>query len=66
MGAKRGVLGRHPNRMVALIPFIVALIGLLMWVLLTHPIAKRAGEYLFVIGAFWTVAPYAGEVTKLF
>lgn len=52
--------------MVALIPVIVALIGLLMWLLGGNATVKDIGRGLFFIGAFWTVGAYSTHMTKLF
>jgi positive regulator of sigma E activity len=52
--------------MIALIPLLVALIGLLLWLLAGNPVLKEIGKILFIIGAFWTVGGYSGKMTKLF
>lgn len=59
----------HPRRMIALIPLVVALIGLLMWVIPGPPrtaLINEIGKILFIIGAFCTVLSYVGNMTKLF
>jgi hypothetical protein len=50
------------------IPFIICLLGLLIWLIFTkwQKVADgwvaRVGEILFVVGLFWTVASHAGKV----
>jgi hypothetical protein len=41
--------------LVALIPLIVLVVGLLLWALGSRPIINKAGEYWFVIGSFFVV-----------
>jgi len=49
-------------------PFLVCLIGALLWLIFTkwQKIADawvaEFGKCMFVVGLFWTVAPYAGKV----
>ena len=49
-------------------PFIVCVIGALVWLIFTkwQKVADgwvaEAGKLTFFVGLFWTVAPYAGKV----
>ena len=49
-------------------PFIICLLGLLIWLLFTkwQKVADAwvadVGRICFIVGLFWTVAPYAGKV----
>lgn len=58
--------------LIAYVPFLVMLIGLLLWALAAtrsppvNGIVARAGEYMFAIGLLWTVYSYVGRTTKLF
>lgn len=52
--------------MIALIPLVVALVGLLMWLLAGNATVKEIGRILFIIGVLWTVFGYAGQTTKIF
>jgi hypothetical protein len=51
--------------LIAVIPFVVALLGLLMWVLSSHPKVQRAGEILFTVGVFWLVYSFSGKTLKI-
>lgn len=52
------------------IPFIVCILGLIAWIVLSAPspthwikaVLAKAAEWCFWIGFFWTLAPYAGKV----
>jgi 1,4-dihydroxy-2-naphthoate octaprenyltransferase len=49
------------------IPFIICVIGLILWLIfsktkLADPWVAEIGRLCFIIGLFWTVAPYAGKV----
>lgn len=52
-------------------PFIVMVIGFLIWLLLSRPsekphwikvVVSEAAKWCFIVGLFWTLAPYAGKV----
>jgi 1,4-dihydroxy-2-naphthoate octaprenyltransferase len=49
-------------------PFVICLIGALLWLIFTkwQKIADvwvaEFGKWCFIIGLFWTLAPYAGKV----
>lgn len=57
--------------MVALVPILVALVGLLMWGLCSRSssapsqFAAEVGRILFLVGTFWAVAGYSGRMVKL-
>ena len=52
------------------IPFLVCILGLIAWIALSAPssshwlkaLLAKTAEWCFVIGLFWTLAPYAGKV----
>ena len=44
---------------VAVVPFVVAVIGALMWGWCGNAQAKKMGEWLFVIGTLWLVQSMA-------
>lgn len=48
-----------------LLPFLVLVVGLLLWALAANPIVKESGRYLFVIGAAVTVWLSAHAVVHL-
>lgn len=55
--------------MVAYVPFIVALVGLLMWLIPQQPKYEKTravGQWLFIVGLFWFVGGLAGRTIKLF
>lgn len=53
--------------MIAYVPLIVALIGLLMFMLIRNaPDWKRVGEILFQCGAFISLLAYVGRMVKVF
>jgi hypothetical protein len=47
-------------------PFIVLIVGLLLWALAANPLVKDAGRMMFVIGLFWSVYAVVGHTVKLF
>ena len=50
--------------MTAYIPLLVCLVGLVIWALAAgnaKPIIAKIGEWMFVIGLFWTLAPLVGS-----
>jgi hypothetical protein len=51
--------------LIALIPVIVLLVGLLCWALAVNPIVKEAGRIGFFVGLLWAVYPFAGHFAKL-
>lgn len=48
-----------------LVPLAVAVVGLIAWFGATNPKVQKAGEWCFVIGAFWTVHAVSGNVLHL-
>lgn len=52
------------------IPFLVCVIGLILWIILSapspahwiKPIVAEASKWCFIIGLFWTLSVYAGKV----
>jgi hypothetical protein len=50
---------------IAFVPLLIALIGLLMWALLAPTILKEVGRYLFIIGTFWSVYAVIGHTVKV-
>jgi Na+/phosphate symporter len=49
----------------AAIPFIVLLVGLLMWGFAANPKVQKAGEYMFFCGCFVLTWHFAGETVQL-
>lgn len=52
--------------MIAIIPVVVMLAGLLLYLMASNPKAQRIGEILFSVGAFFTVWVLSGQSVKLF
>lgn len=52
--------------LIAYIPLLLAIIGLLVWVLAGNATVKEIGRWLFIIGLFFTVGATAGHTHKLF
>lgn len=50
---------------IAWIPFIVMIVGLLLWALASRPLVAKAGEWWFVIGSLATFWHLAGVTLKL-
>jgi hypothetical protein len=51
--------------LIALWPVAVLVLGILLWVLSSHPKVAKAGELLFFVGAFWTVYTLVGHTLKI-
>jgi hypothetical protein len=51
--------------LIALIPLVVAVCGLLVWILAANPKAQEAGKILFFCGVFWLVATTARETLSI-
>lgn len=51
--------------LIAYVPLLIAIVGLLVWLMAGHAIAKKSGEYMFLVGLFWTVYSLVGHVLKL-
>lgn len=49
---------------IAIIPLIVCIVGLLLWALATNAILKRAGEYMFACGLLVTLFVVATKVLR--
>jgi len=47
--------------LIAIIPFLVLIAGLLMWILASHPKVQEAGRLMFFCGCFVLTWHYAGE-----
>ena len=52
--------------MIAIIPALVMLAGLLLYLMASNPKAQRIGEVLLFVGAFFTVWGLSGQSVKLF
>lgn len=52
--------------MITIIPALVALIGLLIYLLASNGKAQEVGRILFFVGAFFTVWGLSGQTVKLF
>ncbi len=52
------------------IPLVLCILGLIVWIVLSVPtpahwlksLLAEAAKWCFVLGLFWTLAPYAGKV----
>jgi hypothetical protein len=51
--------------LIAIIPIIACILGLLMWVLATNAIVKRAGEWMYVCGLLVTLFVAARVTVRL-
>jgi len=51
--------------LIAIIPIVVLVVGLLMWVLATNPVVKEAGKIMFFCGMFVTTLTAAHVTWKL-
>lgn len=51
---------------IALIPILVAVVGLLLWMAATgSPRLQEIGRIAFVVGLFWTVAVFSHESVRV-
>ncbi len=51
--------------LIAIIPILVLIIGLLMWVLSSNPKVSEAGKILFAIGALVLTWQLGGETLRI-
>lgn len=51
--------------LIAIVPLLVLVTGLLLWVLSSNPKVAEAGRILFFCGAFVTTQLLAGETIRL-
>jgi hypothetical protein len=51
--------------LIAIIPLVAAVCGLLVWLLATNPKAAEAGRLLFFCGVFWLVASVSRETLSI-
>lgn len=51
--------------LIAIIPIVVALAGLLMFALCTNPKLSQIGFALFQVGALWAVYAASGRTVRL-
>lgn len=51
--------------LIAIIPLVVAIIGLLAYVLASNPKISEVGRILFLVGALVTVAVLAGHTLRM-
>lgn len=54
-----------PGMLIAFVPILVFLAGLLMFILSANPKVVRIGEILMFVGAFFTVQALAGHTVRL-
>lgn len=47
-------------------PLLVAILGLLLWVLAVNPVLKDIGRILFCIGMFFSIATASPEMVRIF
>ncbi len=51
--------------MIAVLPLIVALVGVLMFALCANQKLARVGEILFFVGVLWLVYSLAGKTLRI-
>jgi hypothetical protein len=51
--------------LVAIIPVVVALLGLVLWAISANPKVSQIGYVLFAVGVFFTVWALLGRTVKL-
>lgn len=51
--------------LIAVIPFIVLIVGLLLWVLAANPKVSKAGEYMFFCGLLALMFALSGHSVRL-
>jgi hypothetical protein len=49
----------------AIVPFVVLVIGILVWALASNPLVKDAGRIWFIIGSFFVVWVLSKVVLKI-
>lgn len=49
----------------AIVPIVVMILGLLLWVLAQNPLVKQIGQYMFVVGLFFSVQVTARLTVQL-
>lgn len=52
--------------LISIVAVVVLFVGLLMWAISANPKVQRIGEWMFVIGLFWTVGMFQSHTVKLF
>ncbi len=52
--------------LIAYLPMIIALLGLLLYVLASNGKVAEIGRILFFVGMLWTVSTLTGKTVKLF
>lgn len=52
--------------LIAYVPLLIALIGLIMWLASPSTRIGEIGKLMFIIGLFWTVYSTVGKTTKIF
>ena len=50
---------------IAIWPLLIAIIGLLLWLLVQSPKVQQVGWFLFQAGTFWTVYTLVGHTMKV-
>ena len=50
---------------IALWPLLIAVLGVLIWVLVSNAVVKEIGKWMFVVGLFWTVYGLVGHTVKI-
>jgi len=51
--------------LIAIVPIVVMLVGLLMWILASNPKISQVGYVLFCVGSFFTVSALAHITLRL-
>lgn len=50
---------------IAIIPLVVCIIGLLMWALSSNAIVSEAGKWCFIVGLFVSLLVVGGKAIKI-
>ncbi len=51
--------------LIAFVPVLVMILGLLLWLLASNPVVKDIGRICFIIGTFFTVSALSGHTVRL-
>lgn len=51
--------------LIAIWPLLIAVVGVLIWVLAGNTVVKEIGKWCFVVGLFWTVSTLATKTVKI-
>lgn len=51
--------------LIAIAPLLIAIAGVLIWVLAGNATVKEIGKWCFIVGLFWTVSTLATKTVKI-